>query len=93
MSPGSFKNVFYKIYLKIIYLIYMYKQDLALNNQQRLICYKSLSNQTKPQTQTHTQRTKLHHTLTTTNIHTNYPKIYLWYLRLKEKEAEQNEKK
>ena len=28
-----------------IYLIYMYKEDLALNNQQFLICYESQPNQ------------------------------------------------
>ena len=32
MSPGSFKNVIYKMSLQIMYLIYMYKEDLALNN-------------------------------------------------------------
>ena len=31
-----------------IYLIYMYKQDLALNNLQWLICHKTKPNQTKP---------------------------------------------
>ena len=31
MSSGSFK-IIYKICLEIIYLIYMYKKDLALNN-------------------------------------------------------------
>ena len=41
MSKGSFKNVIYKMYLEIIYLIYMYKQDLALNNLQWLICHKT----------------------------------------------------
>ena len=35
MGLGSFKNVFYKMSLEIIYLIYMYKKDLALNN---LLC-------------------------------------------------------
>ena len=34
MSSGSFKNVIYKICLQIKYLIYVYKKDLALNNQQ-----------------------------------------------------------
>ena len=29
----------YKMYLQIIYSIYMYKQDLALNNQEWLICH------------------------------------------------------
>ena len=32
MSSGSFKNVIYKMCLEIIYLIYMYKKDLASNN-------------------------------------------------------------
>ena len=32
MSSGSFKNVTKKMYLEIIYLIYMHKEDLALNN-------------------------------------------------------------
>ena len=32
MSTGSFKNIIYKMYLKIICLVYMYKKDLALNN-------------------------------------------------------------
>ena len=41
MSLGSFKNVINKMYLQIIYLIYMYKEDLALNNQQWLICHKT----------------------------------------------------
>ena len=34
--------------LEIINLIYMYKEDLALNNLQRLICQKTKPNQTKP---------------------------------------------
>ena len=32
MSSGSFKKVIYKMSLEILYLIYMYKKDLALNN-------------------------------------------------------------
>ena len=31
MASSLFKNVIDKMYLKIIYLIYMYKKDLALN--------------------------------------------------------------
>ena len=31
-----------------MYLIYMYKEDLALNNLQWLICHKSKAKQTKP---------------------------------------------
>ena len=40
MSSGLFKNVINKKCLQIMYLIYMYKEDLALNNLQRLICHK-----------------------------------------------------
>ena len=40
MNLGSFKNVINKMCLQIIYLIYMYKEDWALNNLQWLICYK-----------------------------------------------------
>ena len=43
MNSGSFKNVIYKIYLEIIYLIYMYKNNLALKNLEWLIW----QNQTK----------------------------------------------
>ena len=49
MISGSFKNIIYKIYLQIIYIqhkyIYVYKQDLALNNLQGLICHKTQQNQ------------------------------------------------
>ena len=43
MNSGSFKRVIYKMCLQItyIYLIYMYKEDLALNNLQWLICHKT----------------------------------------------------
>ena len=44
MSSGSFKNVIYKMCLQFIYLIYMYKQYLALNNFQGLICHKTKLN-------------------------------------------------
>ena len=37
MSLGSFKNVINKMCLQIIYLIYTYKQYLALNNLQNKI--------------------------------------------------------
>ena len=33
--------------LEIIYLIYMYKKDLALNNLQWVICHKTKQNQSK----------------------------------------------
>ena len=45
MSSGLFQNVIYKICLEIIYLIYMYKKDLALNNLQWLIYHKTQANQ------------------------------------------------
>ena len=45
MISGSFKDVIYKMCLEIIYSIYMYKKDLALNNLQWLICHKTKSNQ------------------------------------------------
>ena len=32
ISSGSFKNVMNKMCLQVIYLIYIYKEDLALNN-------------------------------------------------------------
>ena len=47
MSSGSVKDVSYKMCLEIIYLMYMYKKDLALNNLQWLIRHKSKPNQTK----------------------------------------------
>ena len=45
MNSGSFKDVVYKMCLEIIYLIYIYEKDLALNNLQWLICHKSQPNQ------------------------------------------------
>ena len=44
MISGSFKNVFNKMCLEIIYLIYMYKEDLALNDLQWLICHETKAN-------------------------------------------------
>ena len=44
ISSDSFQNVIYKTYLEIIYLIYTYKKDLALNDLQWLICYKTERN-------------------------------------------------
>ena len=38
-------NDWYAIKLNHIYLLYMYKQDLALNNLQWLICHKTKQNQ------------------------------------------------
>ena len=46
-SSGLFKNVINKICLGIIYLIYMYKEDLALNDLQWMMCHKTKSKQTK----------------------------------------------
>ena len=40
VNSGSFKNVIYKICIYYSYLIYMYKEDLALNNLLGLICHK-----------------------------------------------------
>ena len=37
MSLGLYKNVIYEMGLQIIYLIYMYKEDLALNNLKWLL--------------------------------------------------------
>ena len=47
-SSDSFKNSINKLSLQVIYLIHMYKQDLALNNLQWLICHKTKPNQIKP---------------------------------------------
>ena len=44
MSSGSFKNVIYKLCFEIMYLIYMYKKYLAINNQQCLKCHKTKPN-------------------------------------------------
>ena len=41
MGSGSFKKATYKQFVYKSYILYMYKQDLALNNLQRLICYKT----------------------------------------------------
>ena len=38
MNTGLFKNCYLQtIFLQIIYIIYIYKEDLALNNLQMLI--------------------------------------------------------
>ena len=47
MSFGSFKNVINKMYLQIIYLIYIYEKNLPLNNLQWFICCKSKPKQTR----------------------------------------------
>ena len=44
MSSGSFQNDINKMCLELIYLIYMYEKDLALNNLQNLICHKTKPN-------------------------------------------------
>ena len=46
-SWSWFRNVINKMNLQIIYLKYMYKQDLSLNNLQWLICHKILPTKTK----------------------------------------------
>ena len=46
MSSGSLKNVINKMCLQVI-LIYVYKQDLVLNNQQWLIHHDTQPNQIK----------------------------------------------
>ena len=48
MSSGSFKNVIKKNPFEMIYLILMYKKDLALNNRKWFIFYKTKTNQTRP---------------------------------------------
>ena len=46
MSSALFKNCYLQgICLQIIYLIYMYKQDLALNNLQGLIMSQNTTKQ------------------------------------------------
>ena len=44
-NSGLFQKVIHKISLEIVYLIYTYKKDLALNDDQWLICYKTNPNQ------------------------------------------------
>ena len=42
MSSGPFKNINENEFTNHIYLIYMYKEDLALNNLEWLICHKTI---------------------------------------------------
>ena len=49
MSSDSFKDVIYRMCLEIIYLMYMYKKDLALDNPQWLVCHKIKPNETQTQ--------------------------------------------
>ena len=49
MTSGLFKNAMNNICLQIIYILiymYMHKTDLALTNQQWLICHETKPNQT-----------------------------------------------
>ena len=46
-NSASFKDVIKKMFTNPIFLIYMYKEDLALNNLQWLICHKTQPNQAK----------------------------------------------
>ena len=57
MSSGPFKNIIKKICLQLIYiyLIYMYKQDLRLNNEQWLICHQTQPKQAFSLTGCHTK--------------------------------------
>ena len=45
VKPLHHKDTPQKMCLVIIYLIYMYKKDLALNNLQWLICHENQPNQ------------------------------------------------
>ena len=44
MKLASLKNIINKMCLQIIYLKYMYEEDLALNNLQGFICHKMQPN-------------------------------------------------
>ena len=46
-SSDSFKNIINKVCLQIIDLIYRFKENLALNSLQCLICHKIKANQTE----------------------------------------------
>ena len=48
MSSGSFRNIFNNIFTNLIYVIYIYKQNLECNNLRGLISHKTQSNQTDP---------------------------------------------
>ena len=51
MSSGSFKKWnLQNVFTNHIYLIYMYKLDLAINNLQRLICHKTNHRESPPAT-------------------------------------------
>ena len=45
MGFGLFNNAINKKCLQIMYFIYMYKEDLVLNNLQWLFCYKTIPNE------------------------------------------------
>ena len=47
MYLDSFKNVINKMSIQIIFFIFLYKEDLALNTLQWLICHKFKPNQIK----------------------------------------------
>ena len=54
MSPGSCNNCYLQtIRLEIIYILYMYKQDSTLNNQQNTINQQFLQTHTRTHTQTY----------------------------------------
>ena len=71
MSLSSFKNVINKICLSIIYLIHMYKKDMALHNQQWLIHHKTKLNQTKYQTLCQNKLTLVHYSDTSHGVMVN----------------------
>ena len=53
-----------------IYIIYIYKEDLALNNPQELICHKTQPNQTKSVSLCHSNNDNDSLTTTTTTTTT-----------------------
>ena len=77
-NSGSFKNVIYKMCLQIIYLIYLYKQDLVLNKLQWLICHKIKLDQNKK------LENRLGKLKIKRRIETNQTTALLWTLKLQE---------
>ena len=88
MRSGSFKNVIYKMCFEIIYSIYMYKKDLALDKLHWFICHKTKPNQTKPN---HIYLIYMHkRDLALNNLqwlicHKTKPNyiLYIWYICIK----------
>ena len=67
MSLGSLKSIINKMCLQIIYLIYMNKEDLALNNLQWLYAIKI--NQTKMELLTQAFVEGMNPSVLSTDIH------------------------